>query len=84
MFHFGDCFFLHFSLPASRKTKGQIIDIVPQNTTNAIKLQRSASLNLSVRDNPVLWGSDVPLWESTISKSMVNGGQPLVRETSQF
>jgi hypothetical protein len=34
--------------------------------------------------NIPIWGADIPLWESRISKSLANGGQPLVRETSSF
>jgi hypothetical protein len=82
-FHFVHASMLIFSIPGSQKTKGRINKLVNGNSTGTIKIRHEPPSNLFVSNVPK-WGADIPLWESRISKSLANGGQPLVRETSSF
>ncbi|WJX68182.1 hypothetical protein P8452_52577 [Trifolium repens] len=71
---------LIFSIPGSQKTKGRINKLVNGNSTGTIKIRHEPPSNLFVSNIPI-WGADIPLWESRISKSLANGGQPLLVPT---
>ncbi|KAK2423235.1 putative prolyl 4-hydroxylase [Trifolium repens] len=79
-FHFVHASMLIFSIPGSRKTKGRINKLVNGNSTGTIKIRQEPPSNLFVSNVPI-WGVDIPLWESRISKSLANGGQPLLVPT---
>jgi hypothetical protein len=78
-FEFVEFLFLKLTIPLQSKKRTPNLNRVHTNVHMTNEMRQSLILNQSTTQNQV-WGVDTPLWESTVSASMMKGGQPLVRQ----